>query len=151
MLHIPKFAKEIKLDSITFQKLRVDRFSPIKEVVEETPGYYYNHIGGSMYSDHYGRKELTQIRNRIRSEFYDLPQVIHIIRKARRIGLISGPDLTNAFLKLPLLDVWVSQTKNAKEDIELDFLQIFGYSKNIIHAFKPIILKKIIFIINFWD
>jgi len=40
MLYIPKFAKEIKLDSISFQKLRVERFSPLKEVVEETPGYY---------------------------------------------------------------------------------------------------------------
>lgn len=29
---------------------------------------------------------------------------------------------------------WVGQTKNAKEDIDLDFLQIFGYSKNIIQA-----------------
>ena len=103
MLYIPKFAKEIKLDSITFQKLRVERFSPLKEVVEETPGYYYNRIGGSVYSDHYGRKELRQIRNRIRSEFYDRPQVIHIIRKAWRIGLVTGPDLMDAFLKLPLL------------------------------------------------
>jgi magnesium-protoporphyrin IX monomethyl ester (oxidative) cyclase len=103
MLYIPKFAKEIKLDSISFQKLRVEKFSPLKEVVEETPGYYYNRIGGSVYSDLYGRKELKQIRNRIRSEFYDLPQVIHIIRKARRIGLVGGRDLMNAFLKLPLV------------------------------------------------
>ena len=103
MLYIPKFAKEIKLDSISFQKLRVEKFSPLKEVVEETPGYYYNRIGGSVYSDLYGRKELKQIRNRIRSEFYNLPQVIHIIRKARRIGLVGGRDLMNAFLKLPLV------------------------------------------------
>ena len=103
MLYIPKFAKEIKLDSINFQKLRVEKFSSLKEVVEETPGYYYSRIGGSVYSDRYGRKELKQIRNRIRSEFYDLPRVIHIIRKARRMGLVSGRDLANAFLKLPLL------------------------------------------------
>src|SRR5512139_2523893 len=100
MLYIPKFAKEIKLDSISFQKLRVERFSPLKEVVEETPGYYYSRIGGSVYSDRYGRKELRRIRNRIRSEFYDLSQVIHIIRKARRIGLVGGRDLTNIFLQL---------------------------------------------------
>ena len=103
MLYIPKFAKEIKLDSITFHKLRIERFSPLKEVVEQTPGYYYNRIGGTVYSDRYGRRELTQIRNRIRSEFYDLPQIIQIIRKARQIGLVSGRDLTNAFLRLPLL------------------------------------------------
>src|SRR4030043_472899 len=103
MLYIPKFAKEIKLDSINFHKLRIEKFSPLKEVVEQTPGYYFNRIGGTVYSDHYGRKELTQIRNRIRSEFYDLPQIIQIIRKVRHIGLVSGRDLPNVFLKLPLL------------------------------------------------
>jgi radical SAM superfamily enzyme YgiQ (UPF0313 family) len=101
MLYIPKFAKEIKLDSINFHKLRIEKFSPLKGVVEQTPGYYFNRIGGSVYSDHYGRKELMQIRNRIRSEFYDLPQVFHIIRKAWQIGLVSGRDLTYTFLKLP--------------------------------------------------
>ncbi|MDP2972844.1 MAG: radical SAM protein [Deltaproteobacteria bacterium] len=114
MLYIPKFAKEIKLDSISFQKLRVERFSPLKEVVEEAPGYYYNRIGGSVYSDRYGRKELKQIRNRIRSAFYDLPQVIHIIRKARRIGLASGRDLTDAFFKLPLLMYGLARRKRRK-------------------------------------
>jgi radical SAM superfamily enzyme YgiQ (UPF0313 family) len=114
MLYIPKFAKEIKVDSISFQKLRVEKFSPLKEVVEETPGYYYNRIGGSVYSDHHGRKELKQIRNRIRSEFYDLPQVIHIIRKARRIGLVSGLDLTKVFLNLPLLMYGLVKRKTRK-------------------------------------
>ena len=114
MLYIPKFAKELHLDSISFQKLRVEKFSPLKEVVEETPGYYYSRVGGSVYSDQYGRKELKQIRNRIRSEFYDLPQVIHIIRKARRIGLVSGRDLMNAFLKLPLLMYGLARRKIRK-------------------------------------
>jgi len=114
MLYIPKFAREIKLDSISFQKLRVERFSPLKEVVEETPGYYYKRIGGSVYSDHYGRKELKQIRNRIRSAFYDLSQVIHIIRKARRIGLFSGHELMDAFFKLPLLMYGLARRKFRK-------------------------------------
>ncbi len=102
MLYIPEFAKEIKLDSISFQKLRIEKFSSLKKVVEETPGYYYNRVGGSVYSDRYGRKELKQIRNRIRSKFYDLRQVIDIIRKAHRIGLVSGRDLTKALLNLPV-------------------------------------------------
>jgi len=115
MLYIPKFAKEIKLDSISFQILRAERFSPLREEVEGMPGYYYNRIGGSVYSDRYGRKELRQIRNWIRSEFYDLPQVIHIIRKARRIGLVSSPDLGNAFLKLPLFMYGLARRKMRKK------------------------------------
>ena len=115
MLYIPKFAREIKLDSISFQKLRIERFSPLKEVVEKTPGYYYNRIGGSVYSDRYGRKELKQIRNRIRSEFYDIPQAIHIIRKAWRIGLVSGRDLTHVFLRLPLLMYGLARRKTRRK------------------------------------
>jgi anaerobic magnesium-protoporphyrin IX monomethyl ester cyclase len=102
MLYIPKFAKELKLDSISFQKLRIERFSPLKEVVEQTPGYYFQRIGGAVYSEEFGRKELKQIRNRIRSEFYDLPQIIHIIRKVHRIGFFNGRDAMNALLTLPL-------------------------------------------------
>ncbi len=115
MLYIPKFAKEIKLDSISFQKLRIEKFSPLKEVVEQTPGYYYNRIGGSVYSDGHGRKELKQIRNRIRSEFYDLSQIIHIIRKARQIELVRGRDLADVFLKLPLFMYGLTKRKMRKK------------------------------------
>ena len=103
MLYIPKFAKEIKLDTITFQKLRIEKFSPLQEVVESTPGYYYNHVGGPVYSDRYGRDELKQIRNRIRAGFYDTRQLLHIARKAHRIGLVHGRDLAVALPNLPLV------------------------------------------------
>jgi magnesium-protoporphyrin IX monomethyl ester (oxidative) cyclase len=103
MLYIPKFAKEIKLDTISFQKLRLERFSPLKDVVEKTPGYYCNRVGGAVYSKQFGRKELKKIRNRIRSTFYDLPQIIHFVNKGRRAGFVSGRDVVNIFLRLPSL------------------------------------------------
>jgi hypothetical protein len=114
MLYIPKFAKEIKVDSISFQKLRVEKFSPLKEVVESTPGYYFEHIGGSVHSDRYGRKELKQIRNKIRSEFYDLAQIGHIAKKARQIGLVSGRDLVVALPNLPFLMYRLARRKMQK-------------------------------------
>jgi magnesium-protoporphyrin IX monomethyl ester (oxidative) cyclase len=115
MLYIPKFAREIKLDSISFQKLRIEKFSPLKEVVEATPGYYYYRTGGSVYSDRYGRKELRHIRNRIRSEFYNPSQIIHIVRKAGRIGLVGWRDLMVAFPNLPLLMYrWARRKKRKK-------------------------------------
>ncbi|MHC4205362.1 MAG: B12-binding domain-containing radical SAM protein [Planctomycetota bacterium] len=115
MLYIPKFAKEIKVDSISFQKLRVEKYSPLKEIVEDTPGYHFDHIGGSVYSDRFGRKELKQIRNRIRSEFYDLSQIGHIVKKARRIGLANGRDLAVALPKLPLLMYKLARRKIRKK------------------------------------
>ncbi len=103
MLYIPKFAREIGLDSIAFQKLRVEKFSPLKEIVDAAPGYYYHKVGGHVYSDRYGRQELRRIRDHIRSEFYNPIQLLRIADKARRIGLVDGRDLTGAFFKLPVL------------------------------------------------
>jgi len=103
MVYIAKFAKEIKLDTISFQKLRVEKFSPLKEVVENTPGYRFERIGGPVYSDQYGRKELKQIRDEIRAGFYDTGQLLHIAGKAHRIGLVNGRDLLVALPRLPIL------------------------------------------------
>jgi anaerobic magnesium-protoporphyrin IX monomethyl ester cyclase len=103
MLYIPRFAREIGLDSISFQKLRIEKFSPLKEVVEQTPGYYYEYIGGPVYSERYGPRELKQIRNRIRAAFYNLPQILRIARKAQRLRLVSGRDLAVALPHTPAL------------------------------------------------
>jgi anaerobic magnesium-protoporphyrin IX monomethyl ester cyclase len=115
MLYIARFAKEIKVDTISFHKLRVEKFSPLKEIVENTPGYHYNRIGGPVYSDRYGHKELKQIRNRIRSGFYDLPQIIHIGKKARRIGLVNGRDLAAVLPNLPHLIYKLAKRKILKK------------------------------------
>jgi radical SAM superfamily enzyme YgiQ (UPF0313 family) len=115
MLYIPKFAKEIKLDSINFHKLRIEKFSPLKEVVESTPGYHYERIGGPVYSDRYGLAELKRIRNKIRSSFYDLPQILHIAKKARQVGLFRGRDLTVALPNLPTLLYGLVRRKRQKK------------------------------------
>jgi anaerobic magnesium-protoporphyrin IX monomethyl ester cyclase len=115
MLYIPKFAKELKLDTISFQKLRIERFSPLKEVVEQTPGYYCNRVGGAVYSEQFGRKELKHIRNRIRSEFYDLPQIIHFISKARRTGFVNSRDVASLLLKLPFILYGLTRRKKRKK------------------------------------
>ncbi|MEN6333776.1 MAG: radical SAM protein [Phycisphaerales bacterium] len=103
MLYIPTFAREIGLDSISFQKLRIEKYSPLKELVEATPGYYYKRIGGHVFSERYGPRELKRIRNRIRSRFYTPRQLLRIAAKARRIGLVNGRDIAGMALRLPLL------------------------------------------------
>ncbi|MEN6335057.1 MAG: radical SAM protein [Phycisphaerales bacterium] len=103
MLYIAKFAREIGLDTISFQKLRIEKFSPLKEVVESTPGYYYNRIGGHVYSDRFDRKAFRRIRNRIGRQFYTPGQLLRIAAKARRIGLVTSRDVVVPLLKLPVL------------------------------------------------
>jgi radical SAM superfamily enzyme YgiQ (UPF0313 family) len=115
MLYIPKFAQEIGLDSISFQKLRIEKFSPLKEVVEATPDYYYDRIGGPVYSKRYGREELKRIRNRIRSEFYTVPQLLRIAGKVRRIGLVNGRDAVGMLLKLPFLAYSLAKNRTQKK------------------------------------
>ena len=101
MVHIAKFAKEMKLETISFQKLRIEKFSPLKEVVENTAGYYYNRIGGAVYSDRYDRRALKQIRNRIRSGFYDFEQIWLILKKVYQSRLLTIPELLQIFKRLP--------------------------------------------------
>ena len=113
MLYIAKFAREIGLDTIGFQKLRIEKFSPLKEVVESTPGYYYERIGGPVYSDRYGPEELKRIRNRIGSEFYNPRQLLRIAAKAHRLGLVNTPDALGALLKAPVV-LWRLAKKKAQ-------------------------------------
>jgi hypothetical protein len=101
MVYIAKFAKELKLETISFQKLRIEKFSPLKEVVENTAGYFYNRIGGAVYSDRYNRKALKQIRNRIRSCFYDFHQIRLILQKVYKSRLLTLPELAQIFARLP--------------------------------------------------
>jgi radical SAM superfamily enzyme YgiQ (UPF0313 family) len=103
MVYIGKFAREIGADTISFHKLRIEKYSPLKQVVETTPGYHYDYIGGPVYSDRYGLPELKRIRNRIRSEFYNVPRLLRIAAKAWRIGLIDGRDAAGMLLKFPFL------------------------------------------------
>jgi len=84
-------------------------------VVETTPGYYYERIGGPVYSEKFGPKELKQIRNRIRSAFYDVPQLLRIAKKARRIGLVNGRDVAGMLLKLPFLLYSLVKTRAQKK------------------------------------
>jgi len=80
MLYIAKFAKEIGVDSITFLKLRIERFSPLKEIVEKTPGY---HIAknGVVYSDTYSNSDLKKIGRKIKFAFYTPPRFLKMLGK----------------------------------------------------------------------
>jgi anaerobic magnesium-protoporphyrin IX monomethyl ester cyclase len=103
MVYIARFAKELKLDSISFQKLRIEKYSPLKEVVENTPGYYYDLVGGAVYSDRHSLKDLKRIRDRIRFGFYSFGQIGQILQKVYKAQLLTKSDLMHIFMRLPKL------------------------------------------------
>ncbi len=115
MVYIAQFAKELKLDSITFQKLRVEKFSTLKEVVENTPGYYCDSVGGPVYSDTYSLKDLRRIRDRIRSKFYDFGQICQILKRVYTARVFSAFDISYAFAKLPKILIRLTRREFEKK------------------------------------
>ncbi|MGB5745574.1 MAG: radical SAM protein [Desulfobacterales bacterium] len=103
MVYIARFAKEMRLDTISFQKLRIEKYSPLKEIVENTPGYYFKRIGGAVYSDKHDRKDFKRIRNRIRSDFYDFQQIRQILHKVHKSGLLTKWELLQILTRLPII------------------------------------------------
>jgi len=81
MLQIPKFAKEIGVDVITCNKLRIERFSPLRKLAEETPGYHITDKG-ELYSDTYSHADLKIIGRKIKFSFYTPTRYMKIMWKA---------------------------------------------------------------------
>ena len=103
MVYIARFAKELKLETISFQKLRIEKYSPLMEIVDNTPGYYYKRIGGAVYSDKHDRKDFKRIRNRIRSDFYDFNQIRMILKKVYQSNLLTASELGQILMRLPII------------------------------------------------
>jgi radical SAM superfamily enzyme YgiQ (UPF0313 family) len=102
MLQIPVFAKELGLDSITYQKLRIERYSPLRKLVEDTPGYY---IGDDniVYQEGLGRPYLKRISSRITRDFYTPTRLLKIFRKLFGVGVLKPPSIVPLALSLPVV------------------------------------------------
>ena len=102
MMNIPVFARELGLDSITYQKLRVDRYSPLRELVESTPGYY---VGDDriVYREGVGRPGLKRISHKITRNFYTPKQLVAIMRKLFTIKLFTSKNLPALLTSVPFV------------------------------------------------
>ena len=100
MLYIAQFAKEIGVDSITFLKLRIEKFSPLKELIEKMEGYY---IGSNnvVYSDTYSYGALKKIARRIKFSFYTPSRYLHILKKCFQIKFFKSSDVLMLIMTLP--------------------------------------------------
>ena len=102
MMQIPTFAQELGLDSITYQKLRIEKYSPLRELVDATPGYY---IGDDniVYSEDLGRAGLKRISKQITRKFYTPGQLLKSTRKAFHIGLFDSGSIAPLVFGLPIV------------------------------------------------
>jgi len=102
MLYISKFSKEIGLDSIAFSKLRVDKYSPLKEIVANTPGYHLT-SRGEVYSDKYSHSDLKKIHRKLRYSFYTPLSILKIALKMVRGGFFTFREVMALVVVSPLL------------------------------------------------
>jgi anaerobic magnesium-protoporphyrin IX monomethyl ester cyclase len=114
MLQIPVFADELGLDSITYQKLRIEKYSPLKELVESTPGYF---IGDDniVYQEGLGRPFLKRIAKQITKEFYTPARLLKICQKLFSIGVFKPNSVLPMLLSLPVLAAYTVGRKVNKQ------------------------------------
>lgn len=102
MLYIPRFAREIGVDSITCLKLRIEKFSPLRELAQRTPGYHITE-SGQLYSDTYSYADLKKIGRRIKFSFYTPERFLKIFCKSIRMRFFSFREILLFFLAVPLV------------------------------------------------
>jgi radical SAM superfamily enzyme YgiQ (UPF0313 family) len=113
VLYISKFAKEISLDSITFQKLRIEKFSPLRKIAENTPGYHVT-ARGELYSDTYSHAALKKIGRQIKFSFYTPAQIVKILNKFAAVKFFSFKEIAIFALAGPRL-LWSVLARETKK------------------------------------
>lgn len=103
MMAIPQFARELGVHMINLSKFRLDKYSPMRKLVESRPDYWINEKG-NIYSREFDRKKLKQIRNRIRRRFLYRPgQVIKILTTINNGAILTYRQMVKLSLISPLL------------------------------------------------
>lgn len=102
MLYIPEFSKEIGVDSVAFSKLRADKYSPLIDVINKTPGYHRTDRG-EVYSDAFSHATLKKIAKRMKFSYYRPLKLIKLGLKLVRVGFVNMKDLGWFLLVCPML------------------------------------------------
>jgi anaerobic magnesium-protoporphyrin IX monomethyl ester cyclase len=100
MLYISQFAKELGVDTIACNKLRADKFSPIREMLKSMPQYHLTKKG-EVYSDTYSHSALKKINKKIKFEFYTPFKIMKIVNKFIRARFITFRELPSLLIVLP--------------------------------------------------
>ncbi len=103
MLYISKFAKELGVDCITFQKLRIEKFSPLREIAEKTPGYHVTETG-ALYSDKYSHAALKKIGRKIKFSFYTPSKYLKLLKRSfLEVKFFTVSEMASFFIALPFV------------------------------------------------
>ncbi|NQU95087.1 MAG: radical SAM protein [Candidatus Omnitrophica bacterium] len=128
MLYIAQFAKEIGVDSITFHKLRMERFSPLKEIADRTPGYHVT-SRGEVYSDKFSHPALKKIGRKIKFSFYTPITLLKMLRKLTIVRFFTFKELVTVVVVFPLLFKKIIQREIHKNRLGDSLKRIFVNNK----------------------
>ena len=126
MLYIPKFSKEIGLDSIAFSKLRLDKYSPLHEIVKNSPGYHLT-VKGELYSDKYSHSFLKKIHRKLRFAFYTPLSVMKIAVKIFRVRFFTFSEFMSCVAVAPILLKRIIQKELKEKRLIKSIKNILGY------------------------
>ncbi len=127
MLYISKFSKEIGLDFIAFSKLRVDKYSPLKEIVKNTPGYHLT-VRGEVYSDRYSHSYLKKIHRKLRFSFYTPFRVLKIVVKILMLRCFTLSEIMSFLVVVPLLLKRIIGKEIKEKRLVKSIKHILGYN-----------------------
>jgi radical SAM superfamily enzyme YgiQ (UPF0313 family) len=88
MLKIAAFADELGLNFIYPSYLKIEKYSHMVELVENSPEYYIDNKG-FICSKRYSRDQLKSIRRRVHRNFYTVPKYLSIWRKVFQSRMVS--------------------------------------------------------------
>ncbi len=88
MLSISRYARQIGVDTITLNRLRADKYSPLRDAIADAEGYHIGK-GGEVYSDRYSPERLRQVSRKINRRFYSLIHTLMLLRKLSSHGVIT--------------------------------------------------------------
>jgi len=127
MFYIAQFAKEIGVDAITCNKLRIEKFSPLMELAQKTPGYHVTEKG-ELYSDTYSHAALKKIGKKIKFSFYTPSRFVKILWKNIFIvKFFTFKEILSLFLASPriLLGVIIREKQKGrlKDSLKRTFIK----------------------------
>lgn len=103
MLAIPDYARELGVHSISLSRLRVDKYTPMRKLIEKSPGYRISQ-NGYVYCDAFDKQKLRGIRDRIRNGFMLKPsQVSRMLSTIHHSGILSYGQMMRLSLAAPLV------------------------------------------------
>lgn len=102
MMAIPEYARELGVHAISLSRLRVDKFTPLRKLVESTPGYEISPTG-YVSSKQFDKMRLRRIRNRIRNRFLFQPkQIAKTFSKLNSCEIFTYQQMAEISLMAPL-------------------------------------------------